>query len=866
MRVPLTWLQEFTPLSLEYEELGVVFDSLGLVVASITRVGEGLDGVVVSKVLEIEPIKGADKIRKVTVDTGLGITEIVCGANNFAVGDFVPMATVGAVLPGGFEIKARKMKGVASNGMLCSSTELGLGEDSSGLMILGSGSNGLEIGLPIKEALGIVNECVFDLETEGNRPDALSIAGVARDVAAKLKLPFLLDSLPRLSSSNDSTFMPSVVIESPELCSRFSAQVLTDVKVEASDARISRRLIQCGMRPINSLVDASNYVMLEIGQPTHPYDFDLLNAKTLKVRSAWVGETLETLDGVTRVLGESVKGVTDETGDAVICDGSDKVIGIAGIMGGASSEISDSTTTVVLEAAYFDPMAIARTSRRIGLRSEASQRFERGVDPMALELAQERYAYLIGAKGSARLASPVVIAGQKKVEPKKIRVRPNRVNTILGTNLSSSEITPILNSLGFETLGTDTTEDFEVSIPTFRPDAEREIDVIEEIARIIGYQEISPTQVYSPKVGRLSAFQEMVRKIRQVFVGLGSNEIWTNTLVAPNEQESFGVIGENISASRPLTKDESVLRRTLLLGLVNTYRKNALNNLGEARFFEIGHIFFHPKDVLGDLKLNDGQSEQFEIEKLRPYESERVSSIFALAGDDAKSAVEALYALLAEFSISEVKIVPIDKATVDQEHGYNRSTNLSLTEISSQLYFGGPTWHPMEPPQINSTVANIFSGGLHPARSGFIVTEKNEVIGVVGEIDPEITADFSKGRVGYLDIDLNGLFALGSSPSRYQSISRFPIAETDLAFVVDESVASEDIRKAIVDLTGEIAKRIYLFDVYRDASLGSGKKSLAYRLILSDPFKTLTDEDVAVIRDTVIKGVGEMFKASLRGV
>ncbi|NNN21541.1 MAG: hypothetical protein HKL80_06005 [Acidimicrobiales bacterium] len=458
------------------------------------------------------------------------------------------------------------------------------------------------------------------------------------------------------------------------------------------------------------------------------------------------------------------------------------------------------------------------------------------------------------------------MAGQIKVEAKKIRLRSNRVNSILGTNLDPSEIPPILNSLGFETSGADTVEDFEVSIPTFRPDAEREIDVIEEIARIIGYQEIVPTQVYSPNVGRLSAFQEMVRKIRQVFVGLGSNEIWTNTLVAPNEQESFGVMGEGISASRPLTKDESILRRTLLLGLVNTYRKNVLNNLGEARFFEIGHIFFHPKDVLGNSPLNDDKSDRIDFEQLKPFESERLSAIFATSGDDARSAVEALYTLLVEFSISDVKIVPIDQVSMDQEHSYKSSTGPSLNQITPHLHFGGPTWHPMAPPEINSKISSVYVGGLHPARSGFIVAGKNEVIGVVGEIDPDLTADFSKGRVGYLDIDLHGLFGLHASPSRYQSISRFPTAETDLAFVVDESVASEDLRKAIVDLTGESAKRIYLFDVYRDNSLGVGKKSLAYRLILSDPAKTLTDEDVAVIRETVIKGVGEIFKASLRGV
>src|SRR5438270_474185 len=380
-----------------FGELAETIDDLGLIVDALERIGEGLGDVVVSRVLEIRPIPKADKIRQVLVDAGGGQTvEVVCGAWNFSVGDLVPLAPVGAVLPGGFEITQRRMRGVTSNGMICSGRALRLSDDHEGILVLAPGPR-VEPGVPLVEALGIQADVVYDLDITPNRPDALSIAGVARDVAARLRVPFTLPAPLVAESGPSASTMASVTVDAPELCPRFTGRVLTGVVVGDSPPWLVRRLTMAGMRPINSVVDASNYVMLELGQPTHPYDLDLLPGPGLLVREAAPGEIVVTLDGLERRVG----GVPAQpAADCLICDATGAPVGIGGIMGGASSEISRQTSRVLLEAAYFSPMAIASTSKRLGLRTEASVRFERGRDPAGIEGGVRRFCQLVVGVGS----------------------------------------------------------------------------------------------------------------------------------------------------------------------------------------------------------------------------------------------------------------------------------------------------------------------------------------------------------------------------------------------------------------------------------------------------------------------------------
>ena len=443
--------------------------------------------------------------------------QIVCGAWNFSVGDSVPLARVGAVLPGGMEIGRRKMKGIVSEGMLCSAPELGLGDDAAGLLVLGPGA--AAPGTPITEALGIERDVVYDLAIEANRPDANCVAGVARDAAARLGLPFAIPSPPPLavvgavSGAVGPAVAPGAVapagaeVSAPELCDRFTVTTFGGVTVASSPAGIARRLTLAGMRPISNVVDASNYVMLELGQPTHAYDLERLRGPALRVRAAHPGEHLITLDGVDRMLGQG------SHSDCMICDGDDVAIGIAGIMGGASSEVHDGTVAVALEAAHFVPMAIARTSKRIGLRSEASARFERGVDIEGIDRSVARFAEILRATcpGLAPSGGTVDWRAPGAGAPSPIRVRTARVNAVLGTGLDAAEIARLLTPIGFAVSAPDADGALAVTPPSFRPDAVDEIDIVEEVARHHGYERIARRSVRPLQVGTLTPYQRTRR-------------------------------------------------------------------------------------------------------------------------------------------------------------------------------------------------------------------------------------------------------------------------------------------------------------------------------------------------------------------
>jgi len=583
MRVPLSWLREFAPFEGDPAALAETFDDLGMVVEGIERVGEGLDGVVVARVLEVHRIEGADKIRRVIVDDGTGgPVQVVCGAWNFDAGATVGFARVGAVLPGDFHIGRRKMKGVESNGMICSARELELGEDHEGILVLADDVGAP--GTPFAEAMGIEADVVFDLAIETNRPDANSVAGVARDAAARLGLPFHINEPTLPPGPTPARPLGSVRVDASELCPRFTATVILDVEVRESPEWIKRRLTLAGMRPINNVVDASNYVMLELGQPSHPYDLDLLGGEGLIVRNAKPGEKLLTLDGVERTLGTGGE-------DGLICDALDVPVGIAGIMGGESSEIRPTTTRVLLEAAYFNAMAIARTSKRLGLRSEASARFERGCDPEGIDRAVARFVEL--------LEMGQVVGGMQDVRTlpvgrETIRVRTDRVNKVLGTALSTEQIAGYLRPIGFEIVSLDGAVD--VVPPSFRPDVTIEENVIEEVARHHGYMNIERTIPRRPFVGVLTPYQRARRRLREVLVGAGVSEALGVPLLAPGDLARSGQPEDALTAPEPLAREESVLRTSLLPGLLKAVAFNQSHRATDVALFEIGHVFGVPAD------------------------------------------------------------------------------------------------------------------------------------------------------------------------------------------------------------------------------------------------------------------------------
>jgi len=849
-------LRELTPLETrptdrtEVAALAADLDALGLVVEAVEKVGEGLSDVVLARVQEIEAIPRADRIRRVIVDAGGPEPfEVVCGAWNFEVGDVVPFAPVGAVLPGDFRIEQRRLKGVVSNGMLCSGRELRLSDDHEGILVLGraslpGGSPGspespgspnpagtrpdadLQVGRPLVEYLGAGFEpdVVFDLAIEGNRPDCLCVAGVARDIAARRRLPFHLPEPVVEEGQEPASAFATVEVLSPELCHRLTARVLIGVTHVTSPVIVRRRLTMAGMRPIDSIVDASNYVMLELGQPTHPYDLDRLGGHGLRVRAARHGEELVTLDGVIRVLGTRPPKLDDplSASDCLICDADDRPVGIGGIMGGESSEITSEATRVLLEDASFAPLAVARTARWVGLRSEASVRFERGVDPKGMERAALRFCELvIAAARAAGVDSPVVAYGLLDAHPvpyvpRRIPVRTGRVGGLLGTKLQDADIGQLLDPLGFVTILPDDAAEaglLEVEVPSFRPDIRREVDVTEEVARRIGYQEIPGSDRRSPYVGRLSDLQTLRRRLKRILAGLGAHEAWTMSVVDPRDQVRGGVGSPLVPLLNPMVAEESVLRGGLLPGLLGAARHNAGHRRPWLRLFEIGDVFALPSDGAGEPQ--ELFSEQ--LSEL-PEEWELVALLLGEADDDAAAAVNA-WRVVAD------------------------ALRLENVELRSAARLG-----------------------LHPARTSEIVAA-GTVVGVVGEVDPQTLEAYElpHERVGWLELDVEKLAAAPRRSIVARPVSRFPSSDVDLAFVVGDAVPAADIEGALRRAAGDMCESVELFDVYRGAGVTEGSRSLAYRLRFCALDRTLTDSEVAELRAQCIREVEGRYQATLRG-
>ena len=620
MLVPLSWLRDFAPIDLPLDDLVLLLGELGTPVESVRVVGEGLDGVVVAKVLTVDRIEGADKIRAITVDDGLAEpTPVVCGAWNFDVGATVAFARVGAVLPGDFTIGKRKMKGAESRGMICSSEELALGPgDPGGIMLL---PDGLEPGTPFADAMGITRDVVLELEVNANRPDAMSIVGVARDLAAKLGLPFSLPEPKTIAAAGDRT--APISNDAPDVCGRFVGQVLTGVQVGPSPAWIANRLTLAGMRPISNVVDASNYVMLELGIPNHTYDLARLPGGGLGVRHARDGEVLVTLDEVERKL-------TAE--DVVITDAEDTPVGIAGVMGGASSEIGDDTREVLLEAAWWKPIAIARTSKRLNLRTEASARFEKGTDWSLIDRAVARFAELL----ELTPAGPAVDVPGELPDRAPIAVRVGRVNALLGTDLSAEQMKGYLDPIGFT--ATVDGDVLQVTLPSWRLDSATEIDIVEEVARLHGYSAIERTVPRSPLAGGLTPFQQDRALVRAILAGYGALESWTTTFVSAAQVERSALdVAECVVVTNPLVADENLLRPSLLPGLLASIAYNESHRQSRASLFEVGKTFRRPP---ADQQLPD----------------EREMVAVAIAGADAQEAVTAWAAIVEGLLVEDARL------------------------------------------------------------------------------------------------------------------------------------------------------------------------------------------------------------------
>lgn len=576
MKVLLSVLREMADLPEDPVLVQEAMDRLGLAVESVEALGSRVAGVVSARILRTEKHPDAAKVTRCWVDAGDGVERHVwCGATNMGPGDVVPLATLGTVMPDGREISRRGILGIDSEGMLCSAVELGLGDDGGGLLILPPGTG---CGLDVFDVLGVESDVLFDLDLTRNRPDCWGHLGIARDLAAHFGVPLL--PRERYRGATGAPVTPGVVL-ADDRCGRFTATRLSGVRVGESPAWIRLRLDRLGMRPINNVVDASNLVMLETNQPNHAYDAAVVTG--FRIRGAREAETLVTLDGVTRSLVPA---------DLVVCDADDTAVGLAGVMGDARSEITATTTDVVLECAWFDPDTVRFTAQRHGLRTEASVRFERGTDPAAWSEAADRFAFLLSETCPDLVVhdAPAVVDGPGLPGSRRVGLSAARVERVLGVAVPAPEIEGILQSIGFRVSGDDGA--WEVDVPSWRPDCTLDVDLIEEVARHHGYDRIGRRVPTSTTHGRLSPSQRRRRELRRILTGLGLDEAMPNPFLPPGALTDAGLDESRaLRLANPLTVDESVLRTSLRPGLFGAIRHNLSHRAPRVRLFEMGHVY-----------------------------------------------------------------------------------------------------------------------------------------------------------------------------------------------------------------------------------------------------------------------------------
>jgi phenylalanyl-tRNA synthetase beta chain len=776
LKIVHSWLNELVVVGDDVDAVADAITHLGLAVEDVQHVGSTVPGVITARVLRTERHPDAAKVHRVYVDAGDGAERHVwCGAFNMQPGDVIPLATAGTVMPDGRAIEPKPILGIPSEGMLCSARELGLGDDHSGILILPEGT---PLGVPYGDALGLGEEIVYDLDVLRNRPDAYGHVGVARDLAAHYGLPLQVSSGP-IVATGAARSTPVELVDGVR-CPRFTSLVISNVRVGSSPDWMVRRLAAAGMRSINNVVDVSNYVMLETNQPNHAYDLDTLGGGGFRVRLAAEGESIVTLDDIERTLTAT---------DLLICDGTDRPIGIAGIMGGQNTEISAATTTIAVEAAWFEPMGIMRSVARMGLRSEASARFERGADPYGIESSIARFVELL------RITCPdlVVHAGWADARSEHlptatvITVRPARVGALLGRPFTADEIRSLVEPIGF---GCEADGDqVRVTVPSWRPDCTLEVDIIEEVARRFGYGNLGKTVPKSTQPGGLSGVQHRRRRLREVLLGLGISEAMPHPFLTAGDLERAGLPGEAVRLVNPLVVGDDVLRTSLRPGLLKALAHNESYRRNGVALFELGHVYPPSDDVL-------------------PAEHEVLAVL--LAGADAMQAMRV------------------------------------WRELTNAMGWG----------------ARVDQGnvpaGLHPTRSATLSAGKDRV-GVIGEVHPDATDAYNVSeRVAVLEVNLSILLANEPKPPQWKPTSRFPSADFDLAFAVPESVIAEKVEKAIRQSAGGSLVELALFDIYRGAGLPEGTRSLAYRLQLQAADRTLTDADVAQVREKIVAGVAKL--------
>ncbi len=806
MKISYNWLKDYIDTDLTPEETAERLTLVGLEVEELESIGPDLEGFVVGEVLSVAPHPSADRLRLCQVDLGERQVQIVCGADNVAAGQKVPVATIGATLPvagpDGSRLKIRKAKlrGEVSEGMICSQAELGIGGDHSGIMVLDAG---LAAGLPLSDALGQSRDTVFEIGLTPNRPDAACHVGVARDLGAVLNRginhPAHQDPLPE--QEGEIQELLDLQIKDTLQCRRYTAMMVRNVTVAESPSWLKEKLQAIGLRPINNVVDITNFILHELGQPLHAFDFDKIRGDRIVVRHYDTDRKFRTLDDVERTV---------PAGTLFICDGEGPVA-LAGIMGGADSEVTGQTRTVLIESACFDPSSIRRASRSIHLQSDASYRYERGTDPEITLAACLRAAKLI-----AELAGGEIVTGYRDeypspAEPLQIPLRIERLNALLGTALEESEAIAILNRLEFETTPAGNGV-VECRVPTFRPDVMREVDLIEEVGRIFDYNNIpAPESVPFLNPSPLNAWEQMHQRTRQIATSLRFREIATNSLLSDEEESLFSEKEAQIRTLNPVSADATTLRSTLLSGYLKALQFNLNRNATQIRFFEIGRTYRKS----GKGTWIDGIEEHSKL-------------LMGICGyrktEDWRGKAE-LYTI---FDLKE-----------------DLEAFLSKTGLRNRMQ---TRLDPARPEQLEYW--------LDGNRVALLLAVPEPI---AEKYDIELPAYAAE-----VDLTLLHASGYGVDGHSYRKVSRFPVFEYDVAYIMDDAIPAGEVADRIRQTAGEALHSLEVFDVYQGEPLDEGKKSIAFRLTFIDRNKTLNIKDVDPIVKSVTRVLGQEMGAILR--
>ena len=792
MKVPVKWLKDYVDIDIDAKDLGDRLTLSGSKVEEVITTGDEIQNVVTGKIMKIEQHPDAEKLVICQLEIGEPeLLQIVTGANNMKEMDIVPVALHGSALPGGLKIKKGKLRGVVSNGMMCSEEELGIAGDEPvhGLMILPENT---PIGADIKEVLGL-NNSIIDFEITSNRPDCLSVVGMARETAATLGKEYKLPDT-NFTASGSGNVDDTVKVEvKDELCRRYMARAIVDVKIEPSPQWMQERLLDAGVRPINNIVDITNFVMLELGQPMHAFDRREITSGKIVVERAAAGEKFTTLDEVEREL----------TADTLCIKDDNKTIGLAGIMGGLDSEIKEDTIEVIFESANFEGTNIRVSSQKLGLRTEASSRFEKDIDANLVSIAMDRACYLVEKLGAGKVLQGTVDVYERPLKEKRMAVDSHWINKFLGTQISVEDMKRYLDSLELKTSVQDNI--LEITVPTFRIDINIKEDIAEEIARLFGYDKIPSTKInISTEKGGKNIKQHMDDMVLGAMLSSGLNQSISYAFISPKAFDKINLLQGNplrktINIKNPLGEDYSVMRTTTLPSMMESLGRNYARNNEVARLFEIGKVY---------IPLENGSE----------LPEERNLLTVGAYG---------------EFDYLNLKGV--------------------VENLLETLGIEGCSF-------ARETENEVF----HPGKTAALMFKK-EKVGVLGEIHPDVCDKFGMDIPAYVaELNLDILYANAKLDKKYKALPKYPAVSRDMALIVDDSVLVQEIEDIIRKQGTPLVESVKLFDIYKGKQIPEGKKSIAYAIIYRQESKTLTDAEVNKVHDKILKTLEYKLGAQLR--